>query len=58
LDNGVVQWEIFPEMSGGDQVNPPTLIELERRRLLFAAADEESAMEDFIRNFMLRVEPG
>ena len=50
LDNGVVQRQIFSEMSGRDQVNPASLIELERRCLLVAAADEESPLEDFVRD--------
>jgi len=57
LNNGVGQRQMFPQTSGRDQVNPPTLVELERSCLLIAAADEESPLEDFVREFVLRVGP-
>jgi hypothetical protein len=48
----------IPEMPGRDQVYPAALIALERRCQLAATADEESPLEDFARNFLLRVRPG
>ena len=57
LDDGVVQRQILPEMPGRDEVYPATLIKLERRCQFAAAADEKSPLEDFVRDFLLRMRP-
>jgi hypothetical protein len=58
LDNGVLQRQMFSEMSGRDQVDPASLIKPEPVGLLVATSNEENPMADFVGNFLWRVGPG